>query len=272
MSPRQPRRLIGESSDGYAPAPVGSQSLESQKRRELSRFERSVEAVRAAVRRENGREEAIGARAARTRQRVIDAADELFSARGYSSVSVGEIAAAAGVRMPTLYQYFSGKSGIFAVLVGERAIEMMAQGVDEWEAESGVDGLHRILREYVATYERNRSFFRAWEDATQAEPAIASLRREWNTVYRLRFAEAIRRGQEQGLLSNHHDAYELARWLTRGLEAYCFDVLLFDAPPVAPTVEQIALAVTNAWANTLGIGQKRRPARQRVDGVSPARR
>lgn len=189
-----------------------------------------------------------------TRQRIIDAAEELFSAKGYSAVSVGEIAAAAEVRMPTLYQYFSGKSGIFAVLVGERAIEMMAQGVDEWVAESGIDGLHRVIVEFVTTYERNRSFFRAWEDATQAEPAIASLRREWNTVYRLRVAEAIRKGQEQSLLSNQDDAHELARWLTRGLEAYCFDVLLFDPPPTEPTVEQIAVVVTDAWANTLGVG------------------
>jgi AcrR family transcriptional regulator len=212
-----------------------------------------VEAVRAGVRRVNGREEPIGARAARTRGRVLEAADTLFAERGYSPVSVGEIATAAGVRIPTLYQYFSGKSGIFAALVGHRAIEMMAQGVDEWVPESGLDGLRRVIHDFVATYERNRSFFRAWEDATQAEPAIASLRREWNAVYRLRVAESIRAGQEQGVLAADGDPHELARWLTRALEAYCFDVLVFDPPSPPARVDGITELIATAWARTLGI-------------------
>jgi AcrR family transcriptional regulator len=236
---------------GYTRRPVSTRSLESQKRRQLSRFERSVEAVQAAVRRESGGAEAIGQRAARTRQRVLDAAEALFGEKGYSAVAVNEIAVAAEVRLPTLYQYFSGKSGIFAVLVGERAIEMMAQGVDEWDPASGVVGLHRVIHEFVATYAKNATFFRAWEDATQAEPSIASLRREWNMVYKLRVAEAIRMGQTSGVVGSGDDPHELARWLTRGLESYCFDVLVFDQPSRKYSVEQIADALTDIWAATL---------------------
>jgi len=237
--------------DGYADRSVTSDSLESEKVQHLSRFERSVEAVRAAVRRESGGSEAIGQRAARTRQSVLDAAEQLFDEKGYSAPSVNEIARAAGVRLPTLYQYFSGKSGIFAVLVGERAIEMMAQGVDEWQPDSGREGLWHVIHEYVATYNKHLSFFRAWEDATQAEPSIAKLRREWNMVYKARFAEAIRSGQQQGYIGAEEAPQELARWLTRGLESYCFDVMVFDPPAEAPTVEEITEALTDVWVDTL---------------------
>lgn len=235
----------------YSPPSVNAESLESQKQHHLTRFERSVEAVRAAVRREAGGEEAIGQRAERTRQKVLAAAEELFAYKGYSAVAVNEIALAAGVRLPTLYQYFSGKSGIFAVLVGQRAIEMMSQGVDEWEPSSGESGLHRVIHDFVATYAKNIEFFRAWEDATQAEPSIASLRREWNTVYKLRVAGAIRSGQEAGIVAATGDANELARWLTRGLESYCFDVMLFDPPANAASVDQIADLLTVVWRDML---------------------
>jgi AcrR family transcriptional regulator len=241
------------SRDRYAGRSVISESLESEKRDHLSRLERSVEAVRAAVRRESGGSEAIGQRAAATRQRVLDAAEVLFAEKGYSAPSVNEIARAAGVRLPTLYQYFSGKAGIFAVLVGERAIEMMAQGVDEWTPDSGRAGLRHVIQQYVATYAKHSAFFRAWEDATQAEPSIATLRREWNMVYKLRFAEAIRVGQDSGLVAATEPPHELARWLTRGLESYCFDVMLFDPPKVLPSIDEISDTLTGVWADTLRI-------------------
>lgn len=232
---------------------MSPESLEVQKQQQLSRFERSVDAVRTAVRREVGGSEAIGVRAARTRKRILDAADGRFAERGYSATSVNEIARSANVRLPTLYQYFSGKAGIFAVLVGDRVIEMLAQGVDEWAPESGVEGLRQVLRDFVTTYEKNASFFRVWEDATQAEPSIAALRREWNTVYKLRFAEAIQSGQEQRIIQAPGDAHELSRWLTRGLESYCFDAMIFDPPTTPLDVDEIADMLTSVWAVTLGL-------------------
>ena len=75
--------------DDYPDRAVTAESIEAQKQQQLSRFERSVDAVRAAVRRESGGPEAIGERAARTRQRILDAADGLFAERGYSAPFAG---------------------------------------------------------------------------------------------------------------------------------------------------------------------------------------
>lgn len=38
-----------------------------------------------------------------TRQKILDKALELFAAKGYDSVSVGEIAQAVGIKAPSLY-------------------------------------------------------------------------------------------------------------------------------------------------------------------------
>ena len=52
-----------------------------------------------------------------TKQRILDKALELFSTQGYDSVSVGEIAKAAGIKAPSLYNHFSGKQAIFDAIV-----------------------------------------------------------------------------------------------------------------------------------------------------------
>ncbi len=52
-----------------------------------------------------------------TKQRILEKALELFSAKGYDSVSVGEIAAAVGIKAPSLYNHFPSKQAIFDAIV-----------------------------------------------------------------------------------------------------------------------------------------------------------
>ncbi|MCL1917951.1 MAG: TetR/AcrR family transcriptional regulator [Peptococcaceae bacterium] len=52
-----------------------------------------------------------------TKKRILDAALELFSRRGFSAVSVRDIAAAVGVRESALYKHFPSKKAVFDQLV-----------------------------------------------------------------------------------------------------------------------------------------------------------
>lgn len=56
-----------------------------------------------------------------TKQKILDKALELFSARGYDSVSVDQIAKAVGIKAPSLYNHFPGKQAIFDALVESTA-------------------------------------------------------------------------------------------------------------------------------------------------------
>jgi AcrR family transcriptional regulator len=70
----------------------------------------------------------------RTRRRIIDAATELFIARGYKRASVDEIAARAGVAKGTLYAYAKNKATLLALaLIEEKLshIESLAPVFDE---------------------------------------------------------------------------------------------------------------------------------------------
>lgn len=61
-----------------------------------------------------------------TRKKILAKALKLFSQRVYDAVSVGDIAAAVGVKAPSLYNHFSGKRAIFDAIV-EAAAEQYEQ-------------------------------------------------------------------------------------------------------------------------------------------------
>lgn len=52
-----------------------------------------------------------------TRQKILDKALELFSAKGYDAVGVGDIAVAVGIKAPSLYNHFQSKRAIFDAIV-----------------------------------------------------------------------------------------------------------------------------------------------------------
>ena len=69
-----------------------------------------------------------------TRRRILDQALELFAARGYDAVSVGEIAEAAGIKAPSLYNHFPSKQAIFDALIASTAAR--------YEADTGKIDIH----------------------------------------------------------------------------------------------------------------------------------
>lgn len=77
--------------------------------------------------------------AAPTRERILDAAVELFGRQGYSGTSVGEIEAAAGLvpRSGALYKHFASKRALLEAAVARRARAADAAGVTVDTASTG---------------------------------------------------------------------------------------------------------------------------------------
>ena len=57
-----------------------------------------------------------------TKREIIEKALELFAERGYDAVSVGEIAAAVGIKAPSLYNHYKSKQAIFEAIVEDTAV------------------------------------------------------------------------------------------------------------------------------------------------------
>lgn len=54
---------------------------------------------------------------ARTRRRILDTAERLFAEKGYAGTTLRDVAAASGLRIPSLYNHFASKESLYAAVL-----------------------------------------------------------------------------------------------------------------------------------------------------------
>ena len=96
----------------------------------------------------------------RTKQRLLEAAEQVFAEMGYYAASIVKISEAAGVAQGTFYIYFSGKRAIFDVLIEDlnrrirhAMIEASSTATSRLEAERlGFAAFFHFTAEHPALY------------------------------------------------------------------------------------------------------------------------
>ena len=64
-----------------------------------------------------------------TAERILDAAEKLFAAKGYQGTSLREIAQQVGIKEPGLYNHFKGKQDLYSAVL-DRALSPMAAAME----------------------------------------------------------------------------------------------------------------------------------------------
>jgi len=94
----------------------------------------------------------IGSDAKSVRNRLLDAAEELFSKRGFDGTSIRDLAAAAECNIASVNYYFGGKDKLYAEIWRRRMVvlrETKMESIDTVMAESGgKPGLEDLLRSF----------------------------------------------------------------------------------------------------------------------------
>lgn len=170
-----------------------------------------------------------------TKKLILSAALELFSAYGYDSVSVGQIAKAVGIKAPSLYNHYESKQAIFDALLEEiceqyqRDTDKINIHVQNAEQDTALftditeDGLAEKVRQMFLYSVHNESVSRFRKMMTIEQfrsPQISELY-TWRYVTRLveYHRELFRRLIEAGELRNG-DADALAVMYTSPLIVY----------------------------------------------------
>ncbi|WP_394359633.1 TetR/AcrR family transcriptional regulator [Amycolatopsis sp. SB7-3] len=85
------------------------------------------------------------------REQILAAATELFGRRGFRSVSMEEIGAAAGIAGPSVYRHFPSKAALM-VAIGHRAADRLALAAERaLRTDDERDALRRLAASYVHT-------------------------------------------------------------------------------------------------------------------------
>ncbi|MEU5042794.1 TetR/AcrR family transcriptional regulator [Streptomyces griseorubiginosus] len=115
--------------------------------------------------RKRGRPRRTESDAAGTRDRILVAAREEFSERGYEKTSVRGIAKAAGVDSALVHHYFGTKEQVFAASI--EVAFAPALNASDTVAEGPLDGVGERLTRFI---------FGIWENPTTRTPLLAIVR------------------------------------------------------------------------------------------------
>jgi len=131
--------------------------------------------------------------AARTRERIVEAAGGLFVSQGYARTTIRQIAEEANVSPDTVYAVFGAKARVLTALIDQRlaAGPEVANVLERPEAHSVRDEtdqrrqIHLFARDMAAVSERVRPVYEVLRTASAVDPEMAAVRAEMDT-YRLR--------------------------------------------------------------------------------------
>ncbi|WP_162143135.1 TetR/AcrR family transcriptional regulator [Granulicoccus phenolivorans] len=117
------------------------------------------------------------AKGAASRERLLEAAAQVLSEKGYAGTRLSDVAKIAGVQVPALYYYFESREQLIAEVLrqGQRAlIENVTNAVDELPLDStAVERLDTAVRVHMVTQLRLSAFATAVaRNANHAPPEV----------------------------------------------------------------------------------------------------
>jgi AcrR family transcriptional regulator len=155
----------------------------------------------------------LSARGARTRRRLLEAAETVFAELGYHDASIVKITEAAGVGQGTFYLYFSSKKEIFDELVldlNHRVRQAMTEAASQGETRAdreqlGFAAFFRFTAEHPALY-------RIVRQAEFVSPEM--LHRHYERLTE-GYVAGLRQAMEQGEIASGDP--ELLAWALMGI-------------------------------------------------------
>jgi AcrR family transcriptional regulator len=165
-------------------------------------------------------------------ERILDVATRIFDERGYRATTTNHIAAAAGVSIGSLYQYFPNKDALLAALA-ERHVNQALTTLAAHAAALAADAptLEQVVRRLVqAGVDANDSSGLHALLYTQA-PRTAAVQNRLDVLTRL--VEAAVADHLVRLGAGGHDPQRRSRLLVAAVDNAIHTVVL-DYPPGAP--------------------------------------
>jgi AcrR family transcriptional regulator len=179
------------------------------------------------------------ARGRATRERLLRAAEELFTRQGYVGTSIGDVAERAGVGVGTVYHHFPDKRALLLDLID-------AWG-DRLESDSGGDGgmrslvaddVRAALRDWLrSAYQRLREKPSLYLVALALSREDSEVAERYRRIERLaieRLRVLIVSGQESGRLKPDLDAHAAAFLVHHLIEVAATQLLVHEVPEPDP--------------------------------------
>jgi AcrR family transcriptional regulator len=130
---------------------------------------------------------------AERRETLLDAGLELFSRAGYGTVSIGEVASAAGVTKPVIYEHFESKADLYVALLEREAArlsQVLLEGLDM--SADLKERLRALANDAVRYATRNPAAVGLLLQEPLGDPKVAAVHESVRATARATTAAAIR--------------------------------------------------------------------------------
>jgi AcrR family transcriptional regulator len=123
------------------------------------------------------------------REQILDAAAELFAAKGFHGVSVGELGKACGITGPALYKHFPSKDAVLAEMLVSISERLLEEGRDRVARATDVPAaLEALVAWHIDFALRHRALIvvqdRDWQSLPpEARERVRALQREYVDVW-----------------------------------------------------------------------------------------
>lgn len=153
-----------------------------------------------------------------TRQKIIQAAIEVFGKNGFQNSSIAEIARRADVADGTIYQYFKNKEDLFFAIPSEKTkefcqeLELHLQGIT-----GSVNKMRKFIWYYLYFFQQNPEYARTLMLEMRVSKGFTKSR-TYSSLrdFTNKALEIIKEGQEEGAIRKDVNIY-LIRQLLLGL-------------------------------------------------------
>lgn len=164
------------------------------------------------------------AKGAKSRKRLLDAAIELFSEKGFAGTSVDEIVARADINKRMVYHYFGSKEMLYQAALATEYGKLEALEIETLHPEEPIE---KIIGDIVSTYfsfiQDNPDFVRLllWENLNQGRSLDQmQIPLSKNSMLEL-LVKTLKAGQKNGTVRSGIDARFLLVSLIGNCMIYC---------------------------------------------------
>lgn len=183
------------------------------------------------------------------RDKILDAAYDIFAEQGYGKASLNQIAKKLGVTRPALYYHFKSKDDLFAATYNR--IDLLAD-VDTADALSCAsaddfpDQLEALVRRIIGNLhkdEQRSRFVAAVESASHQSAAVRESVQQQNTALHKAFSEVVAHGVALGAFRDDTNVAEVAEYLCVIIRGTSEELLIGSAVDTEAIVRRTVASV-----------------------------
>lgn len=155
------------------------------------------------------------------KQQLLDAAEALFSSRGYGPTRIADICEAAGVAKGLFYWYFETKESLFAELV--RSVRQQLRRAQAAAMDPDADAVTRLRQgtEASVRFMAEHVRFFALLEVERSDQLVAAALRESSDIYVRDAARVVAEAQAAGLMPDADDPELLAIGVLGAVSHFC---------------------------------------------------